>query len=145
MRSQGLAPFLTVFPSLKQGAGWEAGTPRLEPAPIWDPKCVQGEHFNCYATAPGLVFVYSFSPVLFTDLRQESKLPSTGSFPTLPTMSVMARTETGPKPQIPQPSFPMWVVEIQLFEPSLFTSSKGYISRKLESGAGARHHSRDVG
>ena len=27
----------TVFPGLKQGAGWEAELPGLEQAPIWDP------------------------------------------------------------------------------------------------------------
>ena len=34
---QGFGPSSTAFPGHKQGAGWEAGQPGLEPASIWDP------------------------------------------------------------------------------------------------------------
>ena len=35
--SQNFGPFSMAFPGHKQGAGWEAGQPGLEPAAIWHP------------------------------------------------------------------------------------------------------------
>ena len=35
---------LDCFPGHRQGAGWEAGPPGLEPAPTWDPGRARRRH-----------------------------------------------------------------------------------------------------